>query len=121
MSYPPPPAQPYAGADPVPHHSGHPVQMTIERAPTQNRVFALFSLFFFFVRIIAAIPVVICLYFVGIALYIVAWIGMWAVLFSGSYPEGMHRFCTGVMRWQLRTSAFIFGLTDTYPGFSMQP
>ena len=121
MSYPPappPPAQSYASQ---PYPTGHPVQLTIERAPQQSRVFAFFSLFFFFVRILAALPVAICLYFVEIALYVVAWIAMWAVLFTGSYPEGMHRFNAGVMRWQVRTSAFVLGLTDKYPGFSMQP
>jgi Domain of unknown function (DUF4389) len=119
---PPPPNGPqYGGQYPGGPVSGHPVQLTIHRAESQSRVLALFSIPFFLVRLIAAIPVVFCLYFVGIASFVVAWIAMWAVLFTGHYPEGMHRFNTGVMRWQTRSSAWILGLTDKYPGFSTAP
>lgn len=114
---PPGPGYGYGGAP----NSGHPVQLTIERAPQQSRVLALFSIPYFLARIIAGIPVIIVLYFVGIGAFVVAWIAMWAVLFTGHYPEGMHRFTSGYLRWQIRLSAFVLGLTDKYPGFTMQP
>jgi hypothetical protein len=110
---------PYAGG--YPGGSGHPVQVNVERSPTQSRVLALFSIPFDLARAIAAIPVMICLYVLGIVIYIVAWIGMWAVLFTGSYPEGMHSFVVGYLRWATRLQAWLLGITDKYPGFSMQP
>ena len=67
------------------------------------------------------IPTIIVLYFVQIGLWFVAWFAQWAILFTGRSPEGMHRFISGVIRWQTRTSAFLFGATDKYPPFSTRP
>jgi hypothetical protein len=97
------------------------VQVSVALAPHQSRVLAGFSIPFFLARMLLAIPVVIVLYFVGIALGVVAWIGQWAILFTGHYPDGMHDFCTGVVRWQTRLSAWMYGLTDSYPGFGWAP
>jgi hypothetical protein len=123
MTYPPPnPPQPpgygYGYTQPEP---AFPVQFEIHRADTQSRALALFSIPFFFVRTIALIPAVFVLYFVMIAFAVVAWIGQWAILFTGRYPAGMHEFGTGVLRWQARVSAFMYGLTDRYPPFRLQP
>lgn len=130
----PPPSQPqyqqYPPQNPAfpqqqygyqPPSSGHPVQLSIQRADQQSRLLALFSIPFFLIRMIAVLPAIIVLYFVLIAFEVVAWIGQWAILFTGSYPEGMHRFGTGVIRWQVRVTAFMFGLTDKYPPFTLQP
>jgi hypothetical protein len=121
--YPVPPQQ--YGAAPVGYGggppSGHPVQLSIERAPTQSRVLAFFSIFFFLGRFIMLIPAVFVFNFVSIGLLFVAWFGQWAILFTGSYPEGMHRFASGALRWQARISAYLYGLTDKYPPFSTAP
>jgi hypothetical protein len=97
------------------------VQVWVTRAPKQSRVLALLSLPFFLARFILLFPAVVVLYFVGIAALVVAWLGMWGVLFSGSYPERMHRFVTGYLRWNTRVSAYLMGLTDAYPPFNTQP
>lgn len=104
-----------------PPPSDHPVHLSIVRAERQSRLLAGFSIPFFLARYIALIPVIFVLYFVMIAFGVVVWIGQWAILFTGSYPEGMHRFGTGVLRWQTRAGAFLYGLTDRYPPFSTQP
>jgi uncharacterized membrane protein len=122
--YPPaPPPQPYGQAMPVPmpYAGGHPVQLTIERAAKQSRVLALFSIPFFLIRIIAAIPVLICLYVMLVIAEFAAWFGQWAILFSGHNPEGLHSLVTGVLRWTVRTQAFVLGVTDKYPGFGWAP
>ena len=49
---------------------------------------------------------------------IVIFIAQFAILFSGSFPAGMHGFCVGVMRWSTRINAYLLGLTDKYPPFS---
>lgn len=123
MSYsqPPPNAPQYAAPQYPPPSSEHPVQLFIRRAERQSRLLALFSIPFFLVRIIAGIPVIICLYVMGFIFEFSAWFAQWAILFGGHYPEGMHRFNTGIMRWGVRLQAWIFGLTDSYPGFRLRP
>jgi Domain of unknown function (DUF4389) len=50
---------------------------------------------------------------------IVAW---FAILFTGRYPQGIHDFVVGVLRWALRVAAYAFLLvTDRYPPFSLAP
>jgi hypothetical protein len=105
---------------PVPA-SDYPVQLDIVRSEQQSRLLAFFSIFFFLGRAILAIPVLFVLYFVGIAGGVVAWIAQWGILFSGHYPEGMHRFVTGYLRWTIRLHAYLFGLTDKYPPFRLDP
>jgi uncharacterized RDD family membrane protein YckC len=97
----------------------HPVQLSIERADKQSRALAL--LIYPIVRVVAAIPVIIVLYVLGFIAAIVAIIGLLAVLFTGSYPAALHKFVTGVLRLGVRQAAWTFGLTDSYPGFSLQP
>jgi hypothetical protein len=101
--------------------SGHPVQLTIQRAESQSRLLAILTIPFFLARLIMLIPTLIVLYFVGIALFVVTVVAIWAIALTGHYPEGMHRFCTGVLRWQVRANAYMLGLTDAYPPFSLQP
>ena len=48
---------------------------------------------------------------------IIAW---FAILFTGSYPQGLFDYVVGVMRWSLRVNAYAFLLvTDQYPPFSL--
>ena len=45
--------------------------------------------------------------------------GLFAVLFTGEYPEGIRNFLVGVYRYGLRVEAYVGLLTDTYPPFRM--
>lgn len=72
-----------------------------------------------FFRFILAIPHLIALFFVGIAASVAWFIGAFAVLFTGSWPEGLRRFVVGSMRWTLRVNAYTVLLTDEYPPFSL--
>ena len=49
----------------------------------------------------------------------VVFIGWWAVLFTGQFPRGLHRFVVGVMRWWARVAAYMTSLTDVFPPFSL--
>ena len=70
-------------------------------------------------RLILAIPQLVVLAFIGIGA-VVAWIiGFFAVLFTGSWPEGLRTFVVGTMRWFTRVEAYIGLLTDSYPPFSL--
>jgi hypothetical protein len=70
-------------------------------------------------RVLLAIPHLVILYALGIAAEVVAFIGWFAALFTGSLPDWAHSFITGVMRWQARVYAYLFFLTGTYPPFTL--
>ena len=72
------------------------------------------------IRAILAIPHLVVLYFLGIALGVVVFISWFAALFAGRLPEWAHTFITGVIRWQTRAYAYLFLLTDVYPPFSLE-
>jgi hypothetical protein len=70
-------------------------------------------------RLILAIPHLLVLAVLGIAA-IVAWlIALFAVLFTGRWPEGLRTFVVGYMRWFTRVEAYLGLLTDRYPPFSL--
>ena len=73
------------------------------------------------IKLIALIPHVIVLVFLGIAQWVVAFIAQFVVAFKGEYPAGMHEFVTGVLRWGTRVASFALSLTDRYPPFSLKP
>lgn len=71
-------------------------------------------------RLILVIPQLIVLIFLGIAVIVVWVIGVFAVLFTGRWPEGLRAFVVGVMRWYTRVEAYLGLLTDEYPPFSLE-
>ena len=66
-----------------------------------------------------AIPAAFVLFFVGIAAYVVAFLGWWAALFTGKLPTWAFDFLTGFVRWTARVHAYSSLLTDRYPPFSL--
>jgi len=72
------------------------------------------------IRGILAIPHLVVLYLLTIALGVVVFISWFAALFIGRLPEWAHTFITGVLRWQTRVYAYLFLLTDVYPPFSLE-
>ncbi len=70
-------------------------------------------------RIILAIPHVIVLWFLFVAMVVVAVIGWFAALFMGRLPEWAHTFISGGLRWYTRVGAYLLLLTDRYPPFSL--
>jgi len=74
----------------------------------------------FFVKIIAVIPHLIALAFVNLAAAVATWFGYFVVVFTGALPVGIQDFAAGAMQWTLRVYAFLAGITDEYPKFSLQ-
>jgi hypothetical protein len=67
-----------------------------------------------------AIPHVIILICLTIAILIVTIIAWFAILFTGVYPRGLFNFVTGVLRWGIRVVSYaIILVTDKYPPFSL--
>jgi hypothetical protein len=73
----------------------------------------------FFWKLITSIPHFIILIFLYIAALVVTVIAWFAILFTGSYPRGLHRFVVGVMRWSARVTAYTESLTDEFPPYSL--
>ena len=70
-------------------------------------------------RLILAIPHLLVLAVLSIAA-LVAWvIALFAVLFTGRWPEGLRTFVVGYMRWFTRVEAYVGLLTDAYPPFRL--
>ena len=70
-------------------------------------------------RLILAIPQLIVLALLAIALFVVGVIAFFAVLFTGRWPDGLRDFALGVGRWWLRVNAYLVLLTDEYPPFTL--
>jgi hypothetical protein len=98
----------------------HPVQLTIPHQAEYSRGLSILGVIFFIGKVIGALPVLIVLYILMIIFEVGAWIMQFAVLFTGKYPEGAHEFFKGIVQLSARTQAWVFGLTDRYPGFSLK-
>ena len=78
-----------------------------------------FPIFGFIIKALALIPHFFVLGVLGLVAFVMVFFAAFAILFTGSFPAGMHRFVSGVLRWGLRLSAYIYALTDTYPPYSL--
>lgn len=74
----------------------------------------------FFAKTILLIPHLILLWVLGIILLFAVYVGYWIVLITARYPQGLFNFVSGVQRWEYRASAWLFGLVDSYPPFSLK-
>ena len=95
----------------------YPLTFSTEYPATSSRLLNL-PIFGLVIRAIILIPHLLIIVALGIAEVFVIFIAQFAILFSGSFPEGMHSFAVGVNRWATRLGAYFFGLTDQYPPFS---
>jgi len=90
----------------------YPISYEADFNPTPNR----WTTFF---RLILAIPWFIVATFWGILFavtHLIAWI---AIIILGRYPQWLYEFNSGVVRFSVRTSAWIFLQTDVWPPFSL--
>jgi uncharacterized protein DUF4389 len=89
-----------------------PVQLAVAGPARQRRATVA-------LRVILAIPHLFVLYFLAVAVAVVAFIGWWGALFMGRLPEFAASFLTGFARWNARVQAYLMLLTDIYPPFSL--
>lgn len=73
-----------------------------------------------FFRLVLAIPHLVVLAVLGIAVWFVSVIGFFAVLFTGRWPQGLRDFLVGYGRWYTRAAAYYLLLTDEYPPFTLE-
>jgi len=92
--------------------------LKIEKNNTPNRLYAV-PLLGFFAKIIMLIPVFIEAVVLGI-IFVFLWsINSFVILFTGKYWDTAYDFFLGIMRFYTKISVFMYGLTDTYPGFDL--
>jgi len=73
------------------------------------------------VKWILAIPHIIVLIFIFIAVVFCSVFAWFAILLTGRYPKVIFDFVEGFLRWSLRVNAYMFLLTtDEYPPFRLR-
>lgn len=90
-------------------------EFDIEYRESYSRGRLLGRLFF---GIFLIFPHIFVIYFKFIGMYFCIFIAWWAVLFTGKYPAGMHRFNVGVIHHLYRITNYLYFLDDAYPAFS---
>ncbi len=97
----------------------HPAQVLVDEAPQpQSRLLALAGIVL--VRAVLALPHLFVLGWLTLGTLFIAWYGFAMVLFTGSLPLALHYYFVGFHRWWARTWAWIAGLTDVYPPFTLK-
>lgn len=91
---------------------GDPAWLQFQPPATYSRV----AVFF---RIILAIPQLLFGVVVGIGAELATIVAFFAVLITGSWPEGLRRFVVGVQFWGIRFRGWYELLADPYPPFSI--
>jgi len=90
----------------------YPIQYEADFNPEPNR----WTTFF---RLILAIPWLVVAMFWGLLFiftHLFAWV---AIVILGRYPQWLYEFNAGVVRFSIRTSAWIYLQTDQWPPFSL--
>ena len=90
----------------------YPVSFEADYIPEQSRLKTFF-------RYIIAIPWLLLQYGYGIVAGLFAFIGWFAILFTGRYPQGLYDFVAGYIRYSARVGGFLYMLTDEYPSFGL--
>jgi hypothetical protein len=70
-------------------------------------------------KTITSIPHVVVLVFLSIGAFFAVIIAWFAILVAGRFPQGLHGYVAGVIRWGMRVQAYLLSLTDEYPPFSL--
>lgn len=94
-------------------------QLVVKRNENPNRLYA-FPFLGVIVKTIALIPVTIwqVIVSIGVLFYVIAL--PFYILFTGKYWDEAYNFICGYLRLQTKTSFFLYGITDKYPGFSLK-
>jgi hypothetical protein len=94
-----------------PPSAAYPVVTEFDRQEEYSRLLP-------FVKWLLLIPHWVALTFIWIAAFFAIVASWFAVLFTGKYPQGIHKFVTGAYRWTTRVNAYGLLMTDRYPPFS---
>ncbi len=97
----------------------HPAQVLVEAPPEpRNRVLA--ALGIVLIRPLLAVPHLFVLLWLTLGTLFLAWFGYLMILINGTLPLSLHWYFVGFHRWWARTWAWMAGLTDEYPPFTLK-
>ncbi len=105
---------PYAGSS-----TGYPVHVEFPILENHNKFYAI-PIVGYVVRMVMLIPYIIVLAVLGLVVYVCQLVVWFPVMTTGQYPAWAYRLNTGLIRYVKRFSSFQYGLTDTYPSFSLE-
>ena len=95
-----------------------PVTLEIEYPERLSRGILLLKSFLGWIYV--GIPHGIILSLLGLVVWVVSFIGFFAILFTGRYPRGLFNLVVGYLRWSARVVAYYsVYMVDRYPPFSM--
>jgi hypothetical protein len=98
--------------------SDYPVQVNFI-IPARNSRFYAIPLVGYVARVVLLVPHVFVLAVLGLVVMVVQ-LFLWVpVLIAGRYPRWGYTVVGNYLRWTVRVSAFLFGLTDRYPPFRL--
>lgn len=99
--------------------SGYPVHILFPVLENHNKFYAI-PILGYAVRSIMLIPYLIALMVLGLVAYLCQLVVWFPVMTTGQYPVWAWNLNTGVIRYVKRYAAFLYGLTDAYPSFSLE-
>ncbi len=73
----------------------------------------------FGIKFVAAIPHLLIVAVLNLAVILASWVGFLIVVVRGSLPLPLQDFFMGTTQWTARITAWILGLTDRYPPFDL--
>jgi hypothetical protein len=74
-----------------------------------------------FFRVLLAIPHIIWLELWGIVALLAVIANWFATLFSGTPPQGLHRFISSYVRYAIQVYSYLFLIANPFPPFSAKP
>lgn len=96
----------------------YPLRLEVDSPASSSRLLN-FPLLGLFIKLILCIPHYVIIFFLILIAFLIVFLAQFAILFTGSFPAGMHSFVVGVHRWSLRVNCYLYALTDRYPPFSL--
>jgi hypothetical protein len=104
-----PSSDPLTAIGPLPSRSD-PVWMDVRDDLRRSRL----TVFF---RLVLAVPHLVWLTLWGIVALLAAILNWVATLVAGTSPQGLHRFLSAYVRYQVQVSAFLYLVGNPFPGF----